>query len=119
MIFFQENIPHPPATDEADDANIEFTKVECLLLAFHTCASQAPEYLADNPELMKDFKVSVHFSDIKVPTYFLEIAGLPGTHLKYSSRSLWKSWKIYGLDLQLHYCKTFLKRAASQLTPRH
>ena len=55
----QDNIPHPPATEEGhDDANIEFTKVECLLIAFYTCASQAPEYLAENPELMKDFKVS-------------------------------------------------------------
>ena len=56
--FFQDAVPHQPetATDETDD--FEFTKLECLLFAFHTVASQAPTFLTENPDLLKDFKVS-------------------------------------------------------------
>ena len=56
--FLQDAVPHQPetATDETDD--FEFTKLECLLFAFHTVASQAPTFLTENPDLLKDFKVS-------------------------------------------------------------
>lgn len=55
-------MPLPPedaveAAEAADDPEFEFTKVECLLLAFHTVARQTPEYLTDNPDLLKDFRV--------------------------------------------------------------
>ena len=58
-LFFQDAVPHQPetATDETDD--FEFTKLECLLFAFHTVASQAPTFLTENPDLLKDFKVSL------------------------------------------------------------
>ena len=57
-LFFQDAVPHQPetATDETDD--FEFHKLECLLFAFHTVASQAPTFLTENPDLLKDFKVS-------------------------------------------------------------
>ena len=59
LCFFQDAVPHQPetATDETDD--FEFTKLECLLFAFHTVASQAPTFLTENPDLLKDFKVSL------------------------------------------------------------
>ena len=62
LCFFllQDAVPHQPetATDETDD--FEFTKLECLLFAFHTVASQAPTFLTENPDLLKDFKVSFY-----------------------------------------------------------
>ena len=39
-------------------SKFEFTKVECLLFIFHTVAKQAPQFLTDNPEKLKEFKVS-------------------------------------------------------------
>ena len=57
----QEYMPLPPedAADSTGDAEpeFEFTKVESLLFAFHTVGSQVPEYLSDNPERLKDFRV--------------------------------------------------------------
>ena len=38
-------------------SKFEFTKVECLLFIFHTVGKQAPEFLADNPEVLKELKV--------------------------------------------------------------
>lgn len=39
------------------DAKFEFTKVECLLFAFHSVAKQDQKFLNENPEVFKDFKV--------------------------------------------------------------
>ena len=70
-LFFQDAVPHQPetATDETDD--FEFTKLECLLFAFHTVASQAPTFLTENPDLLKDFKVSLmqnkHYDNSDLP----------------------------------------------------
>ena len=38
-------------------SKFEFTKVECLLFIFHTVGKQAPEFLTDNPEVLKELKV--------------------------------------------------------------
>jgi hypothetical protein len=61
IVYFQESVPHQPenATEaNSDEANFEFTKLECLLFAFHTFAQQSPEYLTENASLHTDFKVS-------------------------------------------------------------
>ena len=55
-------MPLPPAdaveaAESAADPEFEFTKVECLLLAFHTVGRQAPEHLTENAEVLKDFRV--------------------------------------------------------------
>ena len=61
--YQQDAVPNQPEnTTEAEaEANFEFTKLECLLFAFHTVASQATEFLAENPDTLKNFKVSVFF----------------------------------------------------------
>lgn len=53
-------VPLPPA-DAAEKAGIEtpdfeFTKVECLLSAYHNIGRDSPEYLTGNPERLEDFK---------------------------------------------------------------
>lgn len=55
-------MPLPPAdaVHAAAAGNVpefEFTKVECLLLAYHTIARQSPQHLAEDEERAKDFKV--------------------------------------------------------------
>lgn len=55
-------VPLPPA-DAAEKAGIEtpdfeFTKVECLLSAYHNIGRDSPEYLTGNPERLEDFKVN-------------------------------------------------------------
>ena len=65
----QEYLPPPPDSgglETPEETNgiaeaaskFEFTKVECLLFIFHTVAKQAPQFLTDNPEKLKEFKVS-------------------------------------------------------------
>ena len=59
-------MPLPPAdvveaAEAAADPEFEFTKVECLLLAFHTVGKQAPEYLTENPEILKDFRIRLQY----------------------------------------------------------
>ena len=39
-----------------NDRALEFTKVECLLFAFHTVA-QMSSFLTDNPEIFKELQV--------------------------------------------------------------
>ena len=55
-------MPKASSTDGVPDTfnpekNLEFTKVECLLYAFHTVA-QMSSFLTDNPELFKELQVS-------------------------------------------------------------
>ena len=75
-ISLQEYLPAPPdsgGVEKNDETNgdgpsktiaeaaskFEFTKVECLLFIFHTVGKQAPQFLTDNPEILKEFKVRV------------------------------------------------------------
>ncbi len=62
-------MPLPPedaaaAINGAENGNgvgepeFEFTKVECLLLAFHTIGKQVPEFLTEDQEKLKDFRVN-------------------------------------------------------------
>jgi len=55
-----EYLPQASSTDGVPDTfnpekNLEFTKVECLLYAFHTVA-QMSSFLTDNPELFKELQ---------------------------------------------------------------
>ena len=54
-------MPHPPAdaaeSVAASEPQFEFTKVECLLLAYHTVGRQAPQHLTEDEETLKDFRV--------------------------------------------------------------
>ena len=58
--ILQEAVPNQPenAQDTGDEAKFEFTKLECLLFAFHTLGQQAPHFLSENATLLKDFKVN-------------------------------------------------------------
>ena len=56
----QDHLPPSPEvveSPEVSDAKFEFTKVECLLFAFHSVAKQDQKFLNENPEVFKDFKV--------------------------------------------------------------
>ena len=62
FIFSQPQDHLPPSPEvvespEVSDAKFEFTKVECLLFAFHSVAKQDQKFLNENPETFKDFKV--------------------------------------------------------------
>jgi len=71
--LLMDAVPHQPqtATDTTDD--FEFTKLECLLLAFHTVASQAPNFLTDNPELHKDFKSRLQYFALAIQGYIRKL----------------------------------------------
>ena len=59
--LFQDYLPpSPEAVDSSEniDAKFEFTKVECLLFAFHTVGKQDNKYLVENPDDFKELKVS-------------------------------------------------------------
>ena len=58
ILFLQEAVPQKPENAEDSGDEFEFTKLECLLFAFHTLGQQAPHFLVDNPTLMKEFKVN-------------------------------------------------------------
>ena len=53
-----EFLPEVSTTDggSENDRALEFTKVECLLFAFHTVAQMSP-FLTDNTELFKELQV--------------------------------------------------------------
>jgi len=60
-------MPLPPddcslgSDSNVPDPEFEFTKVECLLYAFHTVGKQAPAFLVDNPERLKDFRSRLQY----------------------------------------------------------
>ena len=106
-------MPLPPAdaveaAESGTDPEFEFTKVECLLLAFHTVGKQAPEHLTENPEVLKDFRVnenplSFHVLEKKGSAIFFQVPifhSLYSRHdfnispaaFKATSRSLKSSW---------------------------
>lgn len=71
--LLMDAVPHQPetATDETDD--FEFTKLECLLFAFHTVASQAPTFLTENPDLLKDFKTRLQYFALAIQGYIRKL----------------------------------------------
>lgn len=55
-------MPLPPEGDAATEAleggvSLEFSRVECLLFTFHQLARQQPEFLNDDPDRLKDFRI--------------------------------------------------------------
>lgn len=55
-------MPLPPDTDTPTETvdepvSLEFSRVECLLYIFHQLAKHHKEFLADNPERLKDFRL--------------------------------------------------------------
>jgi hypothetical protein len=46
-------------SSESSAAKFEFSKVECLLFAFHTIVRQDSKFITENPDLFKDFKVRI------------------------------------------------------------
>merc|ERR1712156_444096 len=71
--LLMDAVPHQPqaATDTNDD--FEFTKLECLIFAFHTVASQAPTFLTENPELLKDFKTRLQYFALAIQGYIRKL----------------------------------------------
>jgi hypothetical protein len=71
--LLMDAVPHQPetATDETDD--FEFTKLECLIFAFHTVASQAPTFLTENPDLLKDFKTRLQYFALAIQGYIRKL----------------------------------------------
>jgi len=57
-------MPLPPATEDgslAEVPNLEFTKVESLMFAFHAVARQAPTFFSEDEERLKDFRVRLQY----------------------------------------------------------
>ena len=56
-----EDCSLPGGDPDAPDPEFEFTKVECLLYAFHTVGKQSPGFLVDNPDRLKDFRSRLQY----------------------------------------------------------
>lgn len=61
-----EVMPLPPEGDAATEAleggvRLEFSRVECLLFTFHQLARHQTEFLADDPERLKDFRIRLQY----------------------------------------------------------
>lgn len=67
--------PSPEVVDsgEISDAKFEFTKVECLLFAFHTIARQDQKFLNENPEVFKEFKSRLQFFALAIQGYIRKL----------------------------------------------
>lgn len=55
-------MPLPPEGDAATEAleggvSLEFSRVECLLFTFHQLAKHNVEFLTENPDRLKDFRL--------------------------------------------------------------
>lgn len=73
--LLMDAVPNQPEnTTEAEaEANFEFTKLECLLFAFHTVASQATEFLAENPDTLKNFKTRLQYFALAIQGYIRKL----------------------------------------------
>ncbi|XP_047475372.1 apoptosis inhibitor 5-like [Penaeus chinensis] len=61
-----EVMPLPPEGDAATEAleggvSLEFSRVECLLFTFHQLAKHNPEFLNENPDRLKDFRLRLQY----------------------------------------------------------
>lgn len=57
-------MPLPPATEDGamtDAPNLEFTKVECLMFAFHSIGRQDETFLKSDEERLKDFRSRLQY----------------------------------------------------------
>lgn len=52
----------PPENVEINTLPLqEFSYVECLLYTFHQLARQCPEFLTDNQDVLKDFRIRLQY----------------------------------------------------------
>ena len=79
----------PPVSEDgsvAPSPSLEFTKVEALMFAFHRICRQAPTFLTEDEERLKDFKLRLQYLARGVTGYigklreFLKTAGTKVTH---------------------------------------
>jgi len=77
-------MPLPPVNEDgsvAPSPSLEFTKVEALMFAFHRICRQAPTFLTEDEERLKDFKLRLQYLARGVTGYigklreFLKTAG--------------------------------------------
>lgn len=55
-------MPLPPENAEVNTMPLQkFSFVECLIYAFHQIARQCPEFLIQNPALLKDFRIRLQY----------------------------------------------------------
>ena len=89
---------------EITDAKFEFTKVECLLFAFHTIARQDQKFVTENPEVFKEFKVLYSKTSLPSPQKWnrtsQQIYKLIVFVLKL--KKIYDFWRFEKLMLQLH-----------------
>lgn len=73
----QESEGHEPSKIIAEAASkFEFTKVECLLFIFHTVGKQAPQFLTDNLEILKEFKSRLQYFALGTQGYIRKLREL-------------------------------------------
>jgi hypothetical protein len=83
-------MPLPPEdvaeSSENSEPELEFTKVECLLMALHSLGKQAPQFLVDNADQTKDFRVGAagrvveDETKVSIPEFsgfFIHFRGIP------------------------------------------
>lgn len=83
-----EYLPCPPDGGDVEETNgegpaskliaeaaskFEFTKVECLLYTFHTVCKQAPQFLTDNPDVLKEFKTRLQYFALGIQGYIRKL----------------------------------------------
>ncbi|XP_045622396.1 apoptosis inhibitor 5 [Procambarus clarkii] len=61
-----EVMPLPPEGDAATEAleggvSLEFSRVECLLFTFHQLAKHNPEFLTEDADRLKDFRIRLQY----------------------------------------------------------
>lgn len=62
MCWFQEYMPLPPEdVDISKVPNLDFTSVECLLYTFHKLARKTPEFLTNDSDRLKDFRLRLQY----------------------------------------------------------
>jgi len=71
-------MPLPPEdcllrSDSIVPPEFEFTKVECLLFAFHTVSKQSTAFLAENPERLKEFRSRLQYFARSVQGYIKKL----------------------------------------------
>lgn len=58
----KEYMPLPPENVDINKIpNLDFTSVECLLYAFHRLARKCPEFLTNDAERLKDFRLRLQY----------------------------------------------------------
>lgn len=74
LIFY---MPLPPLEenkeDQTEEPKLQFSHVECLLYAFHQLARKTPEFLTENAERLKDFRLRLQYFGRGVQIYIKQL----------------------------------------------